>query len=54
MNVIDIQSQKITNWPAMEDARSAHASVFFANSVFVAGGQTSNKSGTFIVNSAEK
>lgn len=38
--MIDLSSAKICSWPAMAVERSAHASIFLDNEIFVAGGQS--------------
>lgn len=52
--MMDLRYGKMTTLPMLLKKRSGHASVFFENKVYVAGGQTTVKKKKIITDSVEK
>lgn len=51
---MDLRTGEIESLPAMSECRCAHASVFFDDSIFVAGGQAEKRKNKFILKTMEK
>lgn len=52
--MVNLREARITNLAAMLQERSGHASVFLKNCIYAAGGQTTTKKKTKIIDSIEK
>lgn len=52
--MVDLNTGKVTNLPALTQERSGHASEFVDGSIFVAGGQSMLKNKKIFLNSIEK